>query len=211
MGYFDNKNKNRPSRSIPTPLCEKEKMKDDDFLQVWVPLETTFRTLEDRYRSERLRKNGKPVPEGPDADKMNKSLSSACEVYINATEKQRELMRELFRWSYLLPPFLFRFIKFPKTPNSQDEATHAARIALAAVSLEDNKTDYRDMFMSLGALYLNMAANGLNPLPFFQEAASWSSENSESGPGGQSMKVFLTTFNQSEFFRTSVEPRLSCT
>lgn len=185
-------------------------MKDDDFLEDWIPLETTFRALEERYRSERLRKNGKPVPEGLEADKMNKALFSSCELYINATDKQREIMRELFGWSYLLPTYLLRLIKFPKAVSSQDEAVHAARVALAAASLEDNKTDYRDMFMSLGALYLDLSAHNLNPLQYFQEAATWSSGKSKFGPGGQSMRGFLTTFTKSEFFRTSVEPRLSC-
>ncbi|HYQ91048.1 MAG TPA: hypothetical protein VES89_02950 [Candidatus Competibacteraceae bacterium] len=37
----------------PTTLARKKKMKDDDFLERWIPLETSLRALEDRYRTER--------------------------------------------------------------------------------------------------------------------------------------------------------------
>ena len=118
-------------------------------------------------------------------------------------------MRDLFKWSYLLPTYLLSLVRLPKGALSPDEAVHAARVALAAASLEDNKTDYRDMFLALGGLYCGVVAAGLDSELLFQEAAKWSSNKSGTGPEGQSMSFFLSNFKNTEFFRTSVKPRLS--
>jgi len=184
-------------------------MKEDDFLESWIPLETSLRALEDRYRSERLRTNGNPYPEGSEADKLFIDLSTACELYIDASDAQREIMRDLLKWSYLLPTYLLSLVRSPQGALSPEEAVHAARVALAAASLEDNKTDYRDMFLALGGLYCSVVAAGLDSESLFQEAAMWSSNKSGTGPEEQSMSFFLSNFKNTEFFRTSVKPRLT--
>jgi len=191
------------------PLARKKNMQEDDFLERWTPLETSLRALEDRYRTERLRKNGKPYPEGSEADKLLLDLSAVCKVYIDASETQRENMRDLFKWSYLLPTYLLSLVRLPKDTLSPDEVVHAAHVALAAASLEDNKTDYRDMFLALGRVYCEVAAAGLDSELLFQEAAEWSSNKSGTGPKGQSMSFFLSNFKNTEFFRTSVKHRLT--
>jgi len=185
-------------------------MNDDAFLKSWTPLEASLKALETRYRSERLRPKGKgkPYPEGVELDGLLHALTSVCELYIGATGEQRGIMRGLFAWSYLLPQYLFRLIKIQIEHLPPEQAAHDARIALAAVSLEDNKTDYRDTFMALGSIYLGIIEQGLDTEALFQEAASWSSDTINSGGGRQSMKSFLLNFKKSEFFRSDVEPRI---
>jgi hypothetical protein len=185
-------------------------MNDDEFLESWTPLEASLRALETRYRSERLRPKGKgkPYPEGVELDGLLHALTSVCELYIGATGEQRGVMRDLFAWSYLLPQYLFRLIKIQIEHLPPEQAAHDARIALAAVSLEDNKTDYRDTFMALGSIYLGIVEQGLDTEALFQEAASWSSDTSSSGAGRKSMKSFLLNFKKTDFFRLDVEPRM---
>ena len=173
-------------------------------------MEASLKAVENRYRSERLRPKGKakPYPEGAELDGLLQTLRSVCELYICATEEQRCIMRDLFAWSYLLPQYLFRLTGIRIEHLSPEQAARDARIALAAVSLEDNKTDYRDTFMALGSIYLGMVERGMDPEPFFQEAASWSSDTINSGGGKQSMKSFLLNFKKSAFFISDVEPRI---
>jgi hypothetical protein len=80
------------------------------------------------------------------------------------------------------------------------------RLGLAAVSIDDNGTDFRDTYVALGALYLCAVRCGMDPRPYFEEAAEISSGASNTEP--TSMRDFLLRFKGSAYFGESVAPKL---
>jgi hypothetical protein len=77
---------------------------------------------------------------------------------------------------------------------------------VAAVSVDDNGTDFRDTYVALGALYLCAVRCGMEPGSYFEEAAEISS--SVSNMEQTSMRDFLLRFEGSAYFGESVAPKL---
>jgi len=175
---------------------------DRGFGEEWLPIEARLREVEETYRVDRLRANTKSVPDGDRLRQVRRDVHDACATYLAAGPELRARMRELFRWSYLLPRYLCRRIHVPADLPNRESAAQALRIALAAASLEDNRTDSRDMLQSLGEVWLAAERYGLAPREFFAEAAARSSDE----PAGSSMRRFLLGFHESAYFRSSVEP-----
>jgi hypothetical protein len=77
---------------------------------------------------------------------------------------------------------------------------------LAAVSIDDNGTDFRDSYMALGDLYICAVRCGMEPGPYFEEVA----EISSSDPNIEriSMRNFLLRFEGSAYFGETVAPKL---
>jgi hypothetical protein len=80
------------------------------------------------------------------------------------------------------------------------------RLGLAAVSIDDNGTDFRATYVALGALYLCAVRCGMEPGSYFEEAAEISS--SVSNMEQSSMRDFLLRFEGSAYFGESVAPKL---
>lgn len=168
-------------------------MENDRILERWVPLEADLRAFEEGYRSQRLRPQAKPYPEAAALTEMFAKLRSACELYLAASPEQRESMRSLFAWSYILPPYLLHLVTL--RPRGAIEASEqSVRLALAAASLENNKTDYRDMLLALQAVYADAISGRIDPAPLFREAASWSSSRDDFGYGIPAMRDFILRF-----------------
>lgn len=78
------------------------------------------------------------------------------------------------------------------------------RRGLAAASIEDNLTDYRDTLVALGRIYLAAARAGLDVSDSFQEAGQLSS--SDPNPRlNQSMRDFRSEFEQSAYFEHAIQ------
>ena len=164
-------------------------MSDDDFLETWLPIETRLRGVEDTYRIERIRKNGHPCPEEEQLVEVMNDLRAAVELYMSATAEQRSVMCGFFSWSYLLPRYLGRNIHLSDEQSTHEAFIHSLRLVLAAVSLTNNQTDYRDTYCILGSIWLAVYRRQIDPQPYFCEAAAWSSDKDESGCGW--MRRFL--------------------
>jgi len=80
------------------------------------------------------------------------------------------------------------------------------RLGLAAVSMDDNGTDFRDTYVVLGDLYVCAVRCGMEPEPYFQEAADISS--GVPSIGQTSMRDFLLRFEGSAYFGEAVAPKL---
>jgi len=80
------------------------------------------------------------------------------------------------------------------------------RLGLAAVSIDDNGTDFRDSYVALGVLYLSAFRCGLEPGPYFEEAAEISS--ADSNIEQTSTRDFLLRFEGSAYFEEAVAPKL---
>jgi hypothetical protein len=77
---------------------------------------------------------------------------------------------------------------------------------LAAVSIDDDGTDFRDTYVALGDLYIAAARCGMDPRPYFDEAAEISS--GVSNIEQTSMRDFLLRFEGSAYFGEAVAPNL---
>jgi hypothetical protein len=80
------------------------------------------------------------------------------------------------------------------------------RLGLAAVSIDDNGTDFRDTYVALGCLYIAAARCGMDPRPHFDEAAEISS--GVSNIEQTSMRDLLLRFEGSAYFGEAVAPKL---
>ncbi len=182
-------------------------MNDREFQERWSPIEARLRAVEEDYRAERIRKGGRPRPEGERLYRLEEDLSLACDLYIEAAAEHRDRMRQLFEWSYLLPRYLIQRIRVPADAGTSEAFQRALRGALAACSLENNKTDFRDVYVLLGEIWIEARRRGLDPRPQFSEAAIWSSE--EGGRAGTPLREFLLRFHESAYFEAAVQPRLN--
>jgi hypothetical protein len=81
---------------------------------------------------------------------------------------------------------------------------------LAAASIEDRRSDYRDWLVSVGDLYIAAHKASIDPTPALRRMAERSNpepHRAAQGPGGT--RESLAHFEQSAYFGTSVLPRLS--
>jgi hypothetical protein len=78
---------------------------------------------------------------------------------------------------------------------------------VAAVSIEDQRRDYRDWLMSLGDLYVSARAGHLDPSPVLKRIAERSnSEGHRAAP--TPTREALAHFENSAYFATSILPHL---
>lgn len=177
-----------------------------DALERWAPIEARLRAVEETYRVERIRKNGHPEPEGEGRRQLDQDIDSACRIYMNTSAEHRAAMRALFAWSYQLRRYLDQRIRFPAAIVDREEAIDSLRMALAAASLCDGG-EWRDTYVRLGQAWVTLQRAGIDPRPWFREAAEWSADE-DGGPGKFSVRRFLLDFEQSAYFNASVRPRL---
>jgi hypothetical protein len=176
-------------------------------LERWAAIEPRLRVLEESYRVERIRKNGRRYPEGESLRQLEEDVRSACEIYMETTAEHRAGMRALFDWSYLLiPRYLNACAMIPRVIVDRASAVQSLRLALAAASLADQNAEIRDLYVHLGAAWVMFERAGIDPRPMFREAADWSSTVDQ--PVGIPIRRFLLEFEDSAFFHSSVLPRL---
>jgi len=180
---------------------------DHDLVARWRPIEARLREVEETYRTERIRKGGRPHPEGARLEQLDRDLCDTLEIYTSTTAEHRAALRALFAWSYELPLHLDRVARVDLAVGDKDSAVASLRRALAAASLADDKAEYRDLYLSLGDAWVSLHRRGIDPRPWFQEAAAWSSE--AASPDRFCVRQFLGEFDRSLYFQTSVAPRLS--
>lgn len=91
-----------------------------------------------------------------------------------------------------------------KAPDGRSSGGVSSR--LAAVSIDDNGADFRDTYEALGDLCIGAVRCGMDPRPYFDEAAEISSgvTNIERA----SMRDLLLRFEGSAYFGEAVAPKL---
>ena len=127
-------------------------------------------------------------------------LELACRLYL-----RREIRDSFEVWTAVRGRMLAKAWSF--ADRLADTCDYRwLRLGLAAVSIDDNGTDFRDTYVALGALYLCAVRCGIQPGPYFEEAAEISS--SASNMELTSMRDFLLRFEGSAYFGESVAPKL---
>ncbi len=180
---------------------------DHHLVARWQLIEARFREVEEAYRTERIRKGGHPYPEGPRLQQLERDLAATLEIYMSTSAEHRAILRALFEWSYVLPRYLQPSVRIVDAADDRASAVESLRRALAAASLVDGKAEYRDLYLSLGDAWIALHGRGIDPRPWFQEAAAWSSD--ETGLDRFSVRRFLAHFDRSAYFQSSVAPRLA--
>jgi hypothetical protein len=149
---------------------------------------------------------GEPAHQ-PGGEELASDLSLACELYLRGDEALRHEIRYSFdEWTAILGRMLAKAWSFPgKLADSCDDRW--LRLGLAAVSIDDNGTDFRDSYVALGDLYFCAVRCSMEPGPYFEEAAAISSGISNIEQ--TSMRDFLLRFEGSVYFEEAVAPKLT--
>jgi hypothetical protein len=145
-----------------------------------------------------------PVSENAKArEEIQRTIDELCVLYLTVSDEGRNHVRKLVQAHRPLHNGLLAHIGW----TAQHKPPDWLRRGLAAASIEDNRVDFRDMFIALGGLYLEAVAVGLDVSDCFQKAAQLSS--AVAGPYFKLwMREFLAGFEQSEYFKQSVRPKL---
>ena len=156
--------------------------------------------------------------------RLPKAAAAARSVELGAREEVFELLSEICDAYVRSDPqrcALFRGIVHQhEAMKLLDEYIgHAARIlegggrpewldrALAALSIDDQRVDYRDWLMSLGVVYLAARTHGIDPAPALKRIGALS--NSEPHAAAPTpTRDAMTGYEQSAYFATSILPRL---
>ena len=132
-------------------------------------------------------------------------IDGACDEYATLDDEGRTRVRKKFSWASKL--LLLYEVKALYLLDSAADSKWLHR-GLIAISIEDNRLDFRDTCGILGELWLCAVRHGIDPLPVVKQIASMSNPQPVYKVYGQSMREFLTGFHDSAFFSESVAPRL---
>ncbi|HYZ03784.1 MAG TPA: hypothetical protein VE691_01710 [Rubrobacter sp.] len=149
---------------------------------------------------------GEPAHQ-PEGTELASDLNLACELYLRGDEALRREIRGSFEgWTAVRGPMLAQAWSFAnRLADTCDDRW--LRLGLAAVSIDDNGTDYRDTYVALGDMYVCAVRRGMEPVTYFEEAAeiSFGVSNIEQ----TSMRDFLLRFEESAYFGEAIAPKLS--
>ena len=173
---------------------------------LWQGLKIRMDDRQASYRRSWLRAPlGEPAHQ-PGGKELASDLSLACRLYLWGDEVLRREIRESFeRWTAVRGRMLARAWSFAdKLADTCDDRW--LRLGLAAVSIDDNGTDFRDSYVALGDLYVCAVRCGIDPGPYVEEVAqiSFGVPNIERTP----MRDFLLGFEGSAYFGEAVAPKL---
>jgi hypothetical protein len=117
---------------------------------------------------------GEPAHQ-PGGEELASDLNLACRLYLQGEEAlQREIRHTFNEWTSVRGRVLAKAWSFAdKLADTCDDRW--LRLGLAAVSIDDSGTDFRDTYVTLGALYIGAVRCGMDPRPYFEEAAEISS------------------------------------
>ena len=158
------------------------------------------------YRQSWLRAPLEEPAHQPGGKELASDANLACELYLRGDDTlRREIRKSFSEWTAVRGRVLAEASSFAdKLANTCDGRW--LRLGLAAVSIEDNGTDFRDSYVVLGALYVCAVRCAVEPGPYFEEAAKISSDVSNIEQ--TSMRDFLLRFERSAYFEEAVAPKL---
>jgi hypothetical protein len=180
--------------------------KEASTADLWQGLKIRMDDRQGSYRRSWLRAPlGEPANQ-PGGKKLASDLNLVCRLYLQGDEALRREIRESFEgWTSVRGHVLAKAWSFAeKLADTCDDRW--LRLGLAAVSIDDNGTDFRDSYVALGNLYVCAVRCGMDPRPHFEAAAEISSGVSdiEQTP----MRDFLLRFEGSAYFGEAVAPKL---
>lgn len=146
-------------------------------------------------------------PESQDYLELHQMLDDLCVLYLSASEEQRTQIRNLAaELPRTIDRQLLNHIGWASDRVWLSKDGEWVRRGLAAASIEDNRSDFRDTFVGLGGLYVAGSSAGVDCSPYFQEAAELSSTQCGPYMSLSSMRDFLSNFEKSAYFNQDVRP-----
>nr|HEV7952438.1 hypothetical protein [Candidatus Acidoferrales bacterium] len=146
-----------------------------------------------------------------DLENLHQTIGELCVLYLGVSSEQREEIRNLAAEpSRVISYHLFNHIGWAGKQISASGDGEWVRRGLAAASIENNRLDARDTFAALGRLYLAASSAGIDCSHYFQEVAELSSAQPVYPKFRWigCMREFLANFEQSEYFKQDVRPKI---
>jgi hypothetical protein len=130
------------------------------------------------------------------------AVDALCELFLQSDLTEQAQLRE----SPVAHALNFSTISsYSPHINRRDDVEHL-RKGLAAAVLLNGRDDYRDILRALASLWLAAARAGIDPFPYFQEAARMAGTDDPYGIG--STRDALANFHKYAIFKEQVEPYL---
>ena len=141
-----------------------------------------------------------------DFGELNQLLDELCCLYLNADQDQRLFIRGFFDGKSRVRKYLHSYIggrAAPRLESTRDEKW--LDLGLAAASLVDQRVDYRDLLICLGALWLSAEEAGIAPARRFSSVARIS--NDDPVYGNRSTRDLLIGFRTSAHLKSIKQKR----
>ena len=154
----------------------------------------------DGYTSNQFRSGLKELHERMVAEddpfvEIREVMDEVCPAYLVASTDERERLRsivaDLNDLSMLIRGYADTLSSEILSPND----TEKLRCGLAAISIENCRTDSRDTMLSLADLFVGAEEVGIDPLPYFQELSELSSSATPTG-GNTSVAEMFREFHE---------------
>ena len=158
-----------------------------------------------RRQMDRLRGGTAPF----DFGQLNQLLDELCSLYLVADQDQWGVIRGLFNDKTRVRKYLHSYIggrAAPRLESTRDEKW--LDLGLAAASIVDQRVDYRDLLICLGALWLSAEEAGIAPARRFSSVARIS--NDEPVYGNRSTRDLLRGFRMSAHLKSIKQKRAAC-
>jgi hypothetical protein len=128
-------------------------------------------------------------------------LDELFELYLRADEDQRLLIRGFFEDKNRLLKYLHSYVGGRAAPQLRSTGdVEWLRLGLAAASIADQRVDWRDLLICLGALWMAAEEAGIAPARYFSAVARISSD--EPRYGNSSTRQLLRGFRSSGHLRS---------
>jgi hypothetical protein len=131
-----------------------------------------------------------------------------CQIYLSLDNKHRDWTREFVNTRRSLLLGLRDHVHWCARKLSSLIDREFLMNGIAAISLQDNRLDFRDNYVALGHLYLTSVKAGIQPSLSFQKVGLLSNPLSRTKWPTDSTQNFLTTFEESAYFKETVLPKL---
>lgn len=121
-------------------------------------------------------------------------IALLCDIYLNASEKNREHIRRVMLELKGIHHHLIGFSSIQAKKIEEEKSVEAFITGLAALSIEDCGEDYRDTLLALAELYFQAEQAGLDARKYFHRMSLISSTHTSPGSDA-SMREILSQFN----------------
>jgi hypothetical protein len=173
-------------------LAQEQRRLEQDGMDMWEALNAIHRRQMDGLRS-----GTGPVT----FSEIHVLLDELFDLYLMADADQRLLIRGFFEDKDRLRKYLHSYVGGRAAPHLRSTGDDEwLRLGLAAASIVDQRVDWRDLLICLGALWLAAEEAGIDPARYFSAVARISSD--EPRYGNSSTRQLLRGFRTSGHLRS---------
>ena len=116
------------------------------------------------------------MSDGNPAFELYQILDDVCPAYLHASTEERETLRRMVGDRRSLSDLVRSYADHIAEQISSVDDVERLRTGLAAISIENCRTDFRDTITSLADLFVRAEEVGIDPEPHFRDVAELSDE-----------------------------------